>query len=68
VSNVLVVNASMPDTLAHDITRLLFEKRAELVGIHPEARHLSFETASAANPAPFHPGAVKLYREKGMWK
>ncbi len=68
VANVLVVNATMAETLAYDITRLLFEKRADLVAIHPEARHLALETASAANPAPFHPGAVKLYREKGVWK
>ena len=59
---------TMDETLAYDITRLLFEKRADLVAIHPEARHLALETASAANPAPFHPGAVKLYREKGVWK
>jgi len=68
VANVLIVNASMPKTLAYDITRLLFEKRSELIAIHPEARHLAPETASGPSPAPFHPGAVKLYREKGVWK
>jgi TRAP transporter TAXI family solute receptor len=68
VANVLVVNASMPDALAYDITRLLMEKRSELVAIHPEARHLAPATASAASPAPFHPGAVKFYREQGVWK
>lgn len=68
VSNVLVVNASMPEGLAYDITRLLLEKRGDLVAIHPEARHLAPESASAPNPASFHPGAIKLYREKGVWK
>jgi TRAP transporter TAXI family solute receptor len=68
VANVLVVSASMPETLAYDITRLLIQKRSELVAIHPEARHLSPETASAASPAPFHPGAVRFYREQGVWK
>lgn len=68
VANVLVVNASMPDALAYDVTRVLLDKRADLVAIHPEARHLSPETASGPSPAPFHPGAVKLYREKGVWK
>ncbi len=68
VANVLVVNASMPEALAYDITRLLMEKRSELVAIHPEARHLAPATGSAANPAPFHPGAVKFYREQGVWR
>jgi len=68
VANVLVVSASMAAPLAYDITRLLIDKRAELVAIHPEARHLSPGTAASANPAPFHPGAEKLYREQGVWK
>ena len=66
--NVLVVRRSMDEQLAYDITRLLFEKRGDLAAIHPEARKLSLDTASQGSPAEFHPGAVRLYREKGVWK
>ena len=47
VANVLVVNRSMSDDLAFDITRILFEKKAELVTIHPEADHLAIELGAA---------------------
>jgi TRAP transporter TAXI family solute receptor len=68
VSNVLVVHRGMPDDLAYEITRLLFDRKADLSAIHPEASRLSLETAVSGSPAEFHPGAVKLYREKGAWK
>jgi uncharacterized protein len=64
VSNVLVVNRSMPDQLAYDITRVLFDHQSELAAIHPEARHLSLKTAVVGSPAPLHPGAERYYREK----
>jgi TRAP transporter TAXI family solute receptor len=66
VANVLVVNRSMPDDLAHDITRLLFDKQAELAAIHPEARNLSPGTAIKGSPAGFHPGALRFYHEAGV--
>lgn len=66
--NALVVNRSMDAQLAYDITRLLFEKQEELAAIHPEARNLSLDTAWSGSPAEFHPGAVRFYREKGVWK
>ncbi len=66
VANVLVVNRSMPEQLAYDITRVLFERQPELAGIHPEARKLSLETATKGSPADFHPGALRYYREKGI--
>ena len=66
VANVLVVNRSMPDDLAYRITRVLFEKQAELAAIHPEARHLSLATAIDGSPAGFHPGALRYYQEHGV--
>jgi TRAP transporter TAXI family solute receptor len=66
VANILVVNASMPEPLAYDITRLLFERQPELAAIHPEARHLAPATAVKGSPASFHPGAMRWYRESGV--
>jgi len=65
VANVLVVNKSMPDDLAYDVTRVLFEKRTELASIHPEAANLSLDRARVGSPADYHPGALKYYREHG---
>ena len=62
VANVLVVNQSMPEQLAYDITRVLFAKQADLAAIHPEARHLSRETAVTGSPAALHPGAARFYQ------
>ena len=64
----LVVNRAMPDDLAYNITRVLFEKQAALAAIHPEARNLSLAGAVKGSPSEFHPGATRYYREKGALK
>lgn len=68
VANILVVSDKMDEQLAYDITRLLFEKQAELIAIHPQAKDLSLTGAVQGSPVPFHPGAIKYYTEKGAWK
>ena len=67
VANLLVVHQDMPEQLAYDITRLLFEHQAELVAVHREAANLKPATETTASPAPFHPGAIRYYRERGSW-
>jgi TRAP transporter TAXI family solute receptor len=67
VANLLVVSESMSEMLAHDITRLLFEKQSELAAIHPQARELAIETALNGSSIPFHPGAIRYYRERQVW-
>ncbi|MGH7476705.1 MAG: TAXI family TRAP transporter solute-binding subunit [Longimicrobiales bacterium] len=63
VANLLAAHRSMSADLAYEITRALFEHRAELLAVHPEARHLEPGFASAGSPVPFHEGAVRYYRQ-----
>jgi TRAP transporter TAXI family solute receptor len=67
VAVLLVVSETMPEDLAHDITRVLFEKQPELAIIHPQAKVLSLKTATTGSPIPFHPGAIRYYRDNQAW-
>ena len=67
IPNILVVHADMDEQLVYQITRTLFENRAELVAIHPEAQNLALDSAVKESPAPFHPGAVRYYKEQHAW-
>ncbi|MFG3436336.1 TAXI family TRAP transporter solute-binding subunit [Nonomuraea sp. NPDC047897] len=59
VPNLLVVSEKMPTDLAGDLTRVLFEKQAELEKVHPEAKNISREEAAKTEPVPLHDGAKK---------
>ena len=67
VAVVLVVSESMPEALAHDITKVLFDEQAALAAIHPQARELALSMATKGAAVPFHPGAERFYRERGVW-
>jgi uncharacterized protein len=68
VDNLLVADPAMSEALAYEIVRVLLARRAELVAVHPEARHIRLDSAAAGSPVPFHPGAVRYYREAGVWR
>jgi len=68
VANALVVEEGMADDLAYELTKVLFERQRDLAAIHPEAKKLTLATATQGSPAPFHPGAIRYYRERGAWK
>ena len=59
----------MPEPLAYDITRLLFEKQADLIAIHPQAkRPVAGDGDRRARRSRFIPGAIRYYTEKNAWK
>jgi len=66
VWNILVTGDKMSDQEAYDIVKLIVEKKDELVAVHKDAASFSVENQVPANsPIPWHPGAVKFFKEKG---
>lgn len=66
VWNILVANANMTDEMAYNIVKTVIDKKADLVAVHGEARNFSVENqVKDYSPIPWHPGAVKYFKEKG---
>jgi TRAP transporter TAXI family solute receptor len=61
IGNFVVVSPDMPEQLAHDLTRLLFDYQVELSRVHPEGANYEHGTASDTDPVPLHPGAARYY-------
>lgn len=66
VPNYLVVNETMTDQLAYELTRLLFEQRDRIARAHPEALRLNSRSAIGTGPVSLHPGAQRYYRESKL--
>lgn len=65
VANALIVHEDMNDDLAGKLVKLIFDKQAELVKVHPEAENISLDTAAQTGDIPLHPGAEKALEELG---
>jgi uncharacterized protein len=65
---ILVTSEKMDEKLVYAITKVLFDKKNDLVAVHKEARKLTLQNATNVQEVPFHPGAIKYYKEQGVWK
>jgi TRAP transporter TAXI family solute receptor len=67
VWNIMVANANMPDDMAYTIVKTVFDKKADLVAVHQEAKNFLLENQiKSYSPVPWHPGALKYFAEKGV--
>lgn len=63
--NLIVVAAEMPEELAYQFTKALFEHIDEVRAIHPSANETVPELA-LNSPIPLHPGAIRYLEEIGL--
>lgn len=66
VTNLLVAHERMDANLAYQITKLFLEHTADLVAVHKAASELTPKSAAVGSPIPFHPGALRYFKEKGI--
>jgi hypothetical protein len=68
-NNILVVDASMPEDLAYEMTKVLWENLDALEGTSSVVKMFNLENATQGlSGVPLHPGAEKYYKEKGVIK
>jgi hypothetical protein len=66
LTNLLAAHERMDESLAYQITKLLLERTADLVAVHQAAKEITLKSAVVGSPVPFHPGALRYYKEKGV--
>lgn len=68
VKNYLICHKDFPDELAYLLVKTLLENHDELLALQPEVMaDWSLDKALEKSPVPYHPGAVKYYKEIGIW-
>jgi TRAP transporter TAXI family solute receptor len=64
----LITSAKVSDEAVYAITKEVFDNFEEFKKLHPAYAGLTKEGMLKGMTAPFHPGAVKYYKEVGMMK
>ncbi len=66
IPNVLVCNAKADPDLIYKSLKAMFDHKQDLVNVHSQAKEFTLENAVIKTVVPYHPGAVKFFKEKGM--
>lgn len=65
---VLAASAKLSDDAAYDIVKALWENYEKLNTMHIWLEGWNHDTMfNPTPPAPYHPGAIKFFTEKGLW-
>jgi TRAP transporter TAXI family solute receptor len=64
--NFAIAHKDLPDDLVYGIVKAVMENHARMVQAHPAAKETVPQNVAKNRFLPFHPGAVKYFRELGI--
>ena len=65
----IYVSNDLPENIVYQMTKVLYEESATIAQAHSAGKYIKLETATTGGISiPYHPGAIKYYKEKGILK
>lgn len=62
-----ITAADQDEDLVYEVTRMLWEQREAVTQKHPAGRAINAKNVIRDTGTPFHPGAIRFYRDIGIW-
>ena len=63
----LISYANQDEELIYQLTKTLWENREAVVKGHPAGKAINEKNVARYTGTPFHPGAIRFYKEIGVW-
>ncbi|MHB8766793.1 MAG: TAXI family TRAP transporter solute-binding subunit, partial [Deferrisomatales bacterium] len=63
----VVASTHTPDDVVYNLTKAMFENKPDLVASFAVFNTFDPQTMVKEIPFPYHPGAIKFFKEKGLW-
>ena len=63
----LITHANVDEDVVYQFTKIMYENREKMAERHPAAKAINPKNAARDTGTPFHPGAIKYYKEAGIW-
>ena len=63
----LIVAADADEDVVYRFTKIIYENRERLAEMHRAARAINPQNAARDTGTEFHPGAIRYYKEIGIW-
>ena len=64
----LATHKNMSDEVVYQVLKVCLQNQQELVSIHPVFKGWTLKGSVSADAAiPYHPGAIRYYKEMGLW-
>jgi TRAP transporter TAXI family solute receptor len=63
----LITAEAVDENIVYEFTKTLYTHRTEVVKRHPAGKAINPKNVVKDTGTPFHPGAIRFYREIGVW-
>ena len=65
--NAMFTSAKTDPEIVYGVVKAIFDHPEEFAGTHPAAKYWSLKHRPVANAVPYHEGAIRYFKEKGLW-